>query len=300
MSGADHPLQELTTRDGCVLRYRDVPAGADADPQAAPVVLLHGWSQSQATFDRLLPHVTDRRVVTVDMRNHGESGRTDRGARVSSLAGDLRELLDHLGLAERVHLLGHSMGSSVLWSYVDLHGTAGLESIVLVDQPSVCALSPWLSEEDVPRVGAILDAAGADAFCRVLLGDDGPKAREDFLTSMLSPDISAEDHAWLLEQNLLLPMPWGSRLLMDHVFQDWRDVLPAVDVPCLVVGGEVSHVAPASQEWIASQVPGATLRVFTRVEGGSHFPFFEQPETFAEVLRDHLRAAEAAAVPVGG
>ncbi|MBK3581333.1 alpha/beta hydrolase [Streptomyces sp. MBT65] len=81
----------LTTRDGCALTYRDTGG------QDIPLLLLHGWSQSQATFDRLLPLLgPEQRVITYDMRNHGISGRTD-----------LDQLLDHLDIG-RIHLLGHS------------------------------------------------------------------------------------------------------------------------------------------------------------------------------------------------
>ncbi|MBK3580460.1 hypothetical protein JHN63_43085 [Streptomyces sp. MBT65] len=84
---------------------------------------------------------------------------------------------------------------------------------------------------------------------------------------MLTKDIPPQDLQWLYEQNLLVPMPWGARLLLDRVMQDWRDVPPRISVPTLVVGGEASHVAPASQAWTADRVPNAELRVFTREEG---------------------------------
>jgi pimeloyl-ACP methyl ester carboxylesterase len=108
---------------------------------------------------------------------------------------------------------------------------------------------------------------------------------------MLTPDIPDGDFAFLLAENLMLPMRYGAMLLIDHVMQDWRDVLSRIDVPTLVIGGEVSHVAPASQEWSASQIPGARLRVFGRAEGGAHFPFFEAPKEFAAVLTEFLAAA---------
>jgi len=66
--------------------------------------------------------------------------------------------------------------------------------------------------------------------------------------------------------------------------QDWRDVLPRIDVPTLVLAGEVSHVAPESQAWTAEHIAGARFRTFDKAEGGSHFPFFEEPAAFcAEV-----------------
>lgn len=275
-------MPEFVTRDGCSLAYRDT--GGDG----VPLVMLTGWSQSAAMYDRLIEHLDPQlRIVTYDHRNHGESGRIDGGARIAALASDLRELLDYLGI-ERAHLAGHSMGCSVLWSFIDQWGTGRIVSLTLIDQPSVCALVPWLSQEDLARVGAIMDFAGAAAFAQALLGPDSYQARRDFLTSMLTKDISAEDDAFMMAENLKLEMPFGARLLVDHVTQDWRDVLPRIDVPTLVTGGEVSHVVVSSQEWIAQQIPGARLHVFTRADGGAHFPFFEQPKQFAAVLSEFI------------
>jgi pimeloyl-ACP methyl ester carboxylesterase len=279
-------MSEFLTRDGTTIAYTDSGPATGSDDRA--LVVLPGWSQSAAQFDRaaalLAPEV---RVVAVDHRNHGRSGRSEGGSRVATLAADLAELVDHLELTS-FHALGHSMGASVLWSYIDSHGTGRLASTVLLDQPSVCAILPWLDEAQAAQAGAIVDYAGAGAFVGSLLTDGADEGRAAFLTSMLSPDLGQADRDWLLEQNMLLPMPYGARLLNDHIQQDWRDVLPRIDVPTLVVGGEVSHVSPASQEWIASQVPGARLRVFTREEGGSHFPFFEAPEVFVGELRSFL------------
>ncbi|SDG87711.1 alpha/beta fold hydrolase [Pseudonocardia oroxyli] len=89
----------------------------------------------------VLDELGDRyRIVAYDHRNHGESGSIDNGARVASPAQDLAELLDHLGV-EKARLLANSLGCSVLWSYVDPHGTDRVSSLVLVDQPSLCALT---------------------------------------------------------------------------------------------------------------------------------------------------------------
>lgn len=279
-------MGEFVTRDGCTLRYRE--AGADAASGRETLVLLSGWSQTAAMYDRLLDTLGDQyRTIAYDHRNHGASGSSENGARVASLAADLRELLDHLGI-EKAHLLGNSLGCSVLWSYVDLYGTDRISSLVLVDQPSVCALVPWLAEQDASQVGAIMDFAGAAGFVQGLLGPDSATVRRDFLRGMLKPDIPQADFDWLFEQNMTMRMPFGARLVLDHVMQDWRSVLPRIDVPALVTGGELSHVDAVSQRWIAGQIPGSKLHVFTPEEGGDHFPFFEAPKAFAAVLVDFL------------
>ncbi|MCW2757211.1 MAG: hypothetical protein JWO46_957 [Nocardioidaceae bacterium] len=278
-------MNDFTTRDGATLRYRDTGQGEQT------LVMLTGWSQTQAMYDRLVAEIGDQyRVVTYDHRNHGESGRSDNGARIASLSTDLDELLDHLDIT-KAHMLGHSMGVSVLLSYIDLHGTSRISSLVLIDQPSVCALVPWLTADDAAEVGAILDFQGGADFSQAIVGDDAAAARRAFLVGMLTPDIPSDDLEWMYAENLKLEMPFGTRLLVDHLFQDWRDVLPRIDVPTLVTGGEVSHVVPSSQEWSASQIPGADLHVFSREDGGGHFPFFEAPKAFAKVLTDFLDTA---------
>jgi pimeloyl-ACP methyl ester carboxylesterase len=275
-------MRTLTTRDGCALACRDT--GGDG----VPIVLLHGWSQSQAMFDRLVSLLRpEHRVVTYDMRNHGVSGRTGDGARVSALAADLGQVLSGLGI-DRAHLVGHSMGASVLWSYLELYGTERVQSLVVVDQPTACTILPWLEPSQVAEVGAILDYAGAGAFAAGLLSDTADTVRHEFLTSMLTRQIPQQDLDWLYEQNLLLPMPWGARLLLDHVMQDWRDVLGRIDAPTLVIGGEVSHVDPTSQAWTAARIPDAELRIMTEAEGGAHFAFFESPRAFARLLADFV------------
>ncbi len=77
-------------------------------------------------------------------------------------------------------------------------------------------------------------------------------------------------------------------LLFDHATRDWRNVLPQVDVPTLVVGCEGSHVSIRSQEYVAEHVPGARLIIFPRTVASSHFPFLENPEAFNRTVGGFL------------
>lgn len=190
------------------------------------------------------------------------------------------------------------MGCSVSWSLLDSRGSSRIRSLVVLDQPSACTALPWMEAEEAKEAGAILDFAGAEQFAAGVLGPDSVTVREAFLRSMLSRDIPESDVDWMREQNLLLDKGFGARLLMDHVMQDWRDVLPTIDVPTLVVAGEASHVAVASQEWTAGRIPGARLVVVPASEGGSHFPFVEGPENFVRVLDEFVDSAGQASAPL--
>jgi pimeloyl-ACP methyl ester carboxylesterase len=80
----------------------------------------------------------------------------------------------------------------------------------------------------------------------------------------------------------------GVPLLFDHCAQDWRDVLPRIDVPTLVIGCEGSHVDQSSQRYIAEQIPNAALHVFPADVASSHFSFLENPTAFNKVVDDFL------------
>ena len=189
-----------------------------------------------------------------------------------------------------------SLGASVLWSYIDMHGTSRIRSLIVIDQPSACVVLPWMDQAEAGAAGAILDFAGAEQFVRAVAADDRD-VRHSFLVSMLTKDIPADDLAFMSEENLRMPVPWGARLLLDHIMQDWRDVLPRIDVPTLVLAGEVSHVAPASQAWTAEHIPGARLRTFTAAEKGAHFPFFEEPASFCAVVTEFLGLGDQTPTP---
>jgi 3-oxoadipate enol-lactonase len=80
----------------------------------APVVLLqHGYARSSLFWYAWVPHLArDYKVLRIDLRGHGESLRDfdpATGSTLDAYLGDIRDVLDHLGL-ERVHYCGESFG----------------------------------------------------------------------------------------------------------------------------------------------------------------------------------------------
>jgi pimeloyl-ACP methyl ester carboxylesterase len=103
--------------DGVRLAFIDVPAtGAD---RGEPILLIHGFASNHAVnwvhthWVRTLTHA-GRRVVALDNRGHGESGKLYDAALYASgrMAGDAAALLDHLGIG-RADVMGYSMGARI-------------------------------------------------------------------------------------------------------------------------------------------------------------------------------------------
>lgn len=275
-------MGEFTTQDGTKLVYHDSGGGG------LPLVMLHGWGQTQEMFRHQVGGLSPaRRVVTLDLRGHGRSAKPRHGYRVARLARDVLECVDHLEL-DRFDALGWSMGVSVWWSFMDQYGTGRIRRFVAVDQPAAVAAVPWMTSGEQRESGAIFDVTGLLELGAALAGPDGERVRYDFVRGMFSGDPDPGLLAFVAKEIRSTPAHAGVPLLFDHCAQDWRDVLPRVDVPTLVIGCEGSHVSPESQAFVAREIPDAELHVFPTDVASSHFPFLENPPAFNAVVERFL------------
>jgi non-heme chloroperoxidase len=271
-----------TTNDGYRIHYIEAGSGA-------PLVLIPGWSQAAIQFKYQIDGLSDKyHVFALDMRGHGDSDKPTHGYRIHRLSKDVHDFLESRGLTN-VTLLGHSMGCSVIWGYWELYGREHIAKLILVDQMPMITANPIWSPEEKSDAGALLDKETLWSVTNALAGPDGVKTTEGFLTGMFTKQYSREELAWVIDQNLKFPREYAARLLFDHATNDWRDVIPRIDVPTLVVGGKESLVPWKSQVWIGNQIPGAHTVIFEGNEGGAHFMFMENPDKFNGLVKDFMR-----------
>ena len=270
-------MPHVVTNDGVRLHYVERGSGA-------PLVMIPGWSQTAAQFEAQTEGLSGtRRVIAIDMRGHGESDKPEHGYKIHRLAMDLRNVIEALGL-NRVSLLGHSMGCSVIWCYLDLFGDAGLERLVLVDQmPCITARSEW-SEQEKQDSGAIFDGASLYQTIAALAGADGVATTKDFVGGMFTDGYPAERVAWAIERNLRMPRRHAASLLLNHSVHDWRDVIPRITLPTLIVSGRASLIDWRSQVWMHGRIAGSQLEIFEEADGGNHFMFMENPDRFNRLV----------------
>ena len=272
----------FTTSDGVKLHYLEAGAGK-------PLVLIPGWSQTAAQFKHQLDGLSDRyRVIAIDMRGHGDSAKPAYGYRIHRLSQDLHEFLVANSLAE-VTLGGHSMGCSVIWGYWELYGGERVARLLLIDQMPMITTNPVWSEQEKIDAGSLLDKDSLYGVTNALAGPDGIKTTEGFIGGMFTKQYPREEVDWVIQQNLKFPRAYAARLLYDHATNDWRDQIPRINVPTLVVGGKASLVGWRSQEWIAAQIPGEKAVIFEEAEGGNHFMFMENPGKFNQLVKDFAR-----------
>lgn len=274
----------ITTGDGVAINYIEGGTGPD-------LLLVPGWSQTAAQWRKQIDEfATTHHVIAVDLRGHGDSGKPEHGYRIARLAADMHDLVTQLDLRD-ITWIAHSMGCSVTWSYWDLFGGDRIARLVLVDQPAVLVADPAWADGDKETLSAIFDYATVSGLNAGLRGLDAQAVTEGLIGGMFTPATPAEEVAWAVERNIALPRPQAGTLLIDHAYQDWRDLLPRITVPTLVIGGAASLFPPAGVEWVATQIPDAQVRIFTADERGSHFMFWENPDLFNTTVRTFIDAS---------
>lgn len=92
----------FVTNDGVRIAYRD------SGGEGVPLLMLHGWLQSQLAFQYQFDMLRPRRVITLDFRGHGSSDKPAHGYRISRLAADVKVF----GCAEGSHVTAASQEST--------------------------------------------------------------------------------------------------------------------------------------------------------------------------------------------
>jgi len=116
------------TVDG--LKIQSSSAGA-----GPTIVFVHGWTCDESSWAGQVPAFTkDHRVITLDLPGHGRSELPKDGKLSMDLFARAVEAVRAEAGAERIVLVGHSMGAPVIRQYAHLY-PQHVAGLVAVDGP---------------------------------------------------------------------------------------------------------------------------------------------------------------------
>lgn len=279
----DLQINSFTTSDGVKLSYWEAGKGK-------PLIFIPGWSANGAEYINVMYLLSKKyRVLVLDPRNQGLSGRTDRGVRIARFAADLKEFGDHLGL-KKADYCGWSMGAAVLWSYIDLFGTKGINKVAFIDEPpSIYSHADWSEKER-------LDAGGMTSSPERMVEafTTGKPVSSLIVNSQAFQRFTLRDSPYFQNSEAFAEavvkndMNFIKLVLFDHAMNDWRDVIRnKIDVPTAIFTGVYSDSLQA-QRWMHSVIPRSELHVYPAEEQGDHFLAFKNPVKFTSELRAFL------------
>lgn len=145
-----------------------------------PVVLLHGLGGSIETWTEtgiLQELAKDHRVIALDLRGHGKSGKPhDPSLYGREMGLDVVRLLDHLRIA-RAHVAGYSLGGMLLSQLITLHPDR-FATASLIAGPGRFAGSPGSSNEWEQRAHEFESECVSRSLIVALSPSDGPAPSE--------------------------------------------------------------------------------------------------------------------------
>jgi len=245
----------------------------NGDSTGADLLIAHGLFGSARNWGVLSKRLSDtRRVIAVDMRNHGLSPWFETNS-YDDLAVDLAEVILSTGGAADV--LGHSMGGKAAM-VLALTRPEMVNRLIIADIAPVTYshtqrhLISALQAVDLSQVSSRRDA---DAQLMTSVPEDGVRA---FLLQSL--ELKGEAPRWALNLDVLdAEMP-------DII--GFPQVTGRFDGPCLFLsGGSSDYVKPSDHARIRMLFPQAE---FAAIDGAGHWLHAEKPREFESAVRDFL------------
>jgi len=282
LGGATTSLVERSNPEPAMIQAGGYSLATDlvGDPQAPPVVLLHGipgWRGTWRPVARLL--ATRAYVVAPDLAGFGQSSSAPAHFHAAEQAEIVIALIRTLGCGP-VHLAGFDFGGPVAVLVCarapELVSTLTLAATnVLTDT----RIPLPLQLVRLPVMGGLV--------ARLLFGRPG-------LTMMWFAAVAQRDRFRLADYRAVLRFPQGVRSTRRVFYASLRDLpglygpvrnaLSGITVPCTVVWGDCDPFFPLPVgERTAAHIPGAT---FVQLKGCGHFLPGEDPIAFARVLAD--------------
>ncbi len=244
--------------------------------QGPPLVLLHGGISDSREWSRQLAGLSDAfTVVAWDAPGCGGSSDPPESFSMAEYADCLASFIDALGLG-RPHVLGLSFGATLALELYRRNSTLP-RTLVLAS-----AYAGWAGS-----LPANVIAERLEAFRQELELPPEELARR-WIPSLFTDQASAA----MIDESVVIMSefhPHGARTMIHAMAEtDLRDVLPRIDVPTLLLYGEIDERSPlAVAEELHARIPRSLLVV---LPGVGHQANVEAAEVFNESIRTFLRS----------
>ncbi|HKO28017.1 MAG TPA: alpha/beta hydrolase [Solirubrobacteraceae bacterium] len=289
--------RSVPSADGTALRV-EVFGPDDGDT----VVLVHGWTEAHQFWTYVIRGLEDKglRVVTYDLRGHGDSAPAKSDYAIPRFGEDLEAVLAAcVPEGHRAVVAGHSLGAMSIASWADEHD---VESRVRAAALLNTGVGDLVAEHLILPLPGIAQALNSVIARHGFLGSRAPLPR--FSTPLsyaairyiaFGPDASPAQVAFFERMLITCPPQVRADIGIAMSDMDLHDALPKLTVPTIVIGGTHDKLTPPSHaRRIAEMLPN--LRRLTVLENTGHMTPLERPDVVIDALAE-LATLTAASVP---
>ncbi len=250
----------IPSQDGTPISYEIY---GDGEPS---LVFVHGWCCDARYWRAQLPYFSKKhRMVVLDLAGHGHSGATRSQYTMKAFGQDVQAVTEATN-SDRVILIGHSMGGSVIAEAARLIpnrviGLIGVDTLENIEYP--------LTRDELDQMLAPLKS-------------DFPAGTRQFAKGMISSDTDPLIREWILADTSSAP-PAVALSAMDEMMSQYMTgeaakIFDEIRIPVFVVNGDLWPINYEGNRRHMFSFDAVVLK------GADHFLMMTRTEEFNHAL----------------
>ena len=255
--------------NGITLAYSDTGTGL-------PIVFLHAfplnrtmWAEQEAALS------SQFRVITIDLRGHGESDAPLWHYSLDQAADDVRALLDQLSITQAL-FVGLSMGGYILLAFYRKYADR-VKGMVLADTKAQADTSEGKARRF--QMAQIAYKQGPSAIADIMLPTLLSPA-----TIQTRPEI-AQRIRKMIEGNQISGIVGDLMAMAER--PNSGPFLKQITCPTQIIVGELDQATPpADAKLMADQIRNSRLAI---IPNAAHLANLEQPKEFTKIVAEFSR-----------
>ena len=250
----------VPSKDGTPISYEIYGTGEPT------LVFVHGWSCDARYWRAQIAHFSGKqRVVVLDLAGHGHSGTGRVDYSMAAFGEDVRAVTEAAG-AQKVILIGHSMGGSVIAEAARLMpdrviGLIGVDTLENIEYP--------LTQEEFKNMVAPLEK-------------DFSTASRQFVGEMISPQTDQGLREWILADVSAAPptvaLSAMNEMMTQYITGKAAKVFEEIRIPVISVNGDVWPINYEGNRRHMLSYEAIVLK------NADHFLIMNRPEEFNAAL----------------
>jgi pimeloyl-ACP methyl ester carboxylesterase len=258
-----------------------------------PVVLLHGWPETWYAWHKVMPALAKNyTVIAPDLRGLGDSSKPLTGYDGKTVAEDIYQLVTQLGF-EKIFLVGHDIGSFVVYPYAAEHPSDVMRLVVMEVPPPITGFFPppsvniltalwWILFHQTPDVPEALTQGNEKGYLSWFyqnLANNPAAITQDAINEYVSKYSAAGgmragfEYYRAIPQNTIQNENYSKTNLTMPVLALGAGYIPAF-------GGNPNTVAEDGMKMLAENVTGII------VPNSGHYIPEEQPDAVVKLLNN--------------
>lgn len=283
LSASSRAIRHTVIVDGIQSVYYEYPASTKS---AITLIMIHGYRGNHRGLEAIAAGLSKYRVLIPDLPGFGESTPLNEIHSVKAYSDWLHQFINVLGLADEVHLMGHSFGSLVVGFYGTQHTP---KSISLVNPVSTPALEgPQAALTNLTKIYYLL-ATFAPKFAGEWLLRN--KIAVMVMSVVMAKSKNKELRRWIHSQHLSNFSDFASvKVAVEgydaSISTDLSKLAKQISAPVLVVAATLDDITDIeSQRRVSHLYQKLTYR---EIDGVGHLVHYEAPEKAAALITEFL------------